>query len=178
MKKVFKNPIFMFILGAVVFGSIGVFASQIAASNITYNNTTVDLALNDLYSRVGTSFGIDDNYFVAAYGSQSSSRTVTRTLSTGKYILSLTDGRGTKYSISSANESSDAISLSCDKTCTINKIDEHMVRSSQSGYYDIYHAIYVVDILSDDTVITQVSTSSSDDGANAQAMTMQIIKLS
>ena len=43
----------MFILGLVIAGSIGVFAT-IEASNITYNGTTVDLALNDLYTKANS----------------------------------------------------------------------------------------------------------------------------
>lgn len=50
MKKILKTPVFTFILGALIFGSIGVFAT-ISASSITYNNTTVDLALDDLYGK-------------------------------------------------------------------------------------------------------------------------------
>lgn len=176
MKKIFKNPILMFIFGAVIFGSIGAFAS-IAASSITYKNTTVEGALDELYDKANNHFSIGNNYFVAEYGAQSASRTVTKTLSKGKYILSLTDGRGTRYSSTSLLQSSDAINLSCDKECSINKLDEHWVLSSQTGYYDVYHAIYEVNILSDNTIITQESTSSSNDNANAQVMTMQIVEL-
>ena len=45
-----KKYLIGFILGAVIFGSIGVLASNIMASSVTYNNTTVDRALDTLYT--------------------------------------------------------------------------------------------------------------------------------
>ena len=59
MKKIIKNPIFMFILGAIIFGSIGVAASQIFAKDIyfepkegwTLEENTVEAAIDDLYSK-------------------------------------------------------------------------------------------------------------------------------
>ena len=50
MKKVLKNPIFMFILGSIIFGGIGVFASEIFAADIKYKNTNVKSAIDDLYA--------------------------------------------------------------------------------------------------------------------------------
>ena len=52
MKRILKSRILLVIVTAVVFGSIGVFAT-IEASNITYNGTTVDLVLDDLYDKAG-----------------------------------------------------------------------------------------------------------------------------
>ena len=57
-----KSNVFSFILGAVIFGSIGVLAtSSILASNISFeptdtewNVSTVQEAINDLYNRTGT----------------------------------------------------------------------------------------------------------------------------
>ena len=55
MKKIIKNPIFTFILGIILAGSIGVYAStQYMASQVTYNKNgkaTVEAALNDLYDK-------------------------------------------------------------------------------------------------------------------------------
>lgn len=53
MKKIFKNPIFTFIIGVIITGSISVFAT-IAASNITYKNTNVEEALDDLYEKANS----------------------------------------------------------------------------------------------------------------------------
>ena len=57
MKKIIKNPLFTFILGALIFGGIGtVYALVINANEITYNNsksnsnvTTVQGALEEIY---------------------------------------------------------------------------------------------------------------------------------
>ena len=52
MKKILKNPVFMFVLGSIVFGTIGVVAtSTITANQITYGNSTVESAINDLYTK-------------------------------------------------------------------------------------------------------------------------------
>ena len=52
-----KRNIIGFIVGAIVFGSIGVYAVTVASSDVTYNNTNVQAAINDLYSRVSGSGG-------------------------------------------------------------------------------------------------------------------------
>lgn len=51
MKRILKSRILLVIVTAVVFGSIGVFANNILASNITYKNTTVEAALDELYTK-------------------------------------------------------------------------------------------------------------------------------
>ena len=55
MKKVIKNNLFGFILGAILFGGIGtVVATTILSSTVSYTNnnqTTVEGALNELYSK-------------------------------------------------------------------------------------------------------------------------------
>lgn len=58
MKRIYKNPIFTFIIGGVLFGTLGVLASNIDPENIrfrsktsTWNATTVDEALDDLYRK-------------------------------------------------------------------------------------------------------------------------------
>ena len=56
MKKVLKSRIFLVIVTALIFTGIGAFAT-ISASSITYNGTTVDLVLNDLYSKVNSAGG-------------------------------------------------------------------------------------------------------------------------
>ena len=51
MKKFLKSRVFAFILGGIILGSIGVYASNILASDISYKDTTVDKALDDLYTK-------------------------------------------------------------------------------------------------------------------------------
>ena len=51
MKKLFKNSIFTFVLGLIIAGSIGVYATlSYEASQITYKTTTLDHAIDDLYT--------------------------------------------------------------------------------------------------------------------------------
>ena len=53
--KIFKSRIFAFLLGGIFFSSIAVYATvQIQASNIGYNEGTVQDALDDLYRVKGT----------------------------------------------------------------------------------------------------------------------------
>ena len=54
MKKLLKSRVFLVIVTALVFGSLGVFASSMLASNVTYGNTTVEGALDTLYTKATT----------------------------------------------------------------------------------------------------------------------------
>jgi len=55
MKRVFKNPIVMFVLGALIFSSISVYAARkYYASDIEYKETTLDKALDTLYTKTKT----------------------------------------------------------------------------------------------------------------------------
>ena len=53
MKKFIKNNLLSFILGAIIFGGIGVYATEglLASRKVTYNDTRVDSALNELYQK-------------------------------------------------------------------------------------------------------------------------------
>ena len=52
MKRVFKSNLFWFIIGALIFGIGGVIAATaINAREITYRDTNVESALNDLYNK-------------------------------------------------------------------------------------------------------------------------------
>ena len=56
MKKIFKNPFFTFILGAIICGSVGVIAKGLTAREIEFESSnswtanTVEQALDDLYA--------------------------------------------------------------------------------------------------------------------------------
>ena len=57
MRKILNSKIFYFMLGAIIFGSIGVYASAlISSSDVTYNNVTAKEALDDLYDKVNTMY--------------------------------------------------------------------------------------------------------------------------
>lgn len=56
MKKILNSRIFIFVLGLVIAGSIGVYATiKIQSSEIGYKEGTVEDALNDLYSKANNS---------------------------------------------------------------------------------------------------------------------------
>ena len=50
MKKVLSNRIFLLIIGGILVSVTGVLAVNISASNISYGNTTLDQALDSLYT--------------------------------------------------------------------------------------------------------------------------------
>lgn len=61
MKRILKSRIFIFVLGLVIAGSVGVYAVSVASSDVTYDNTnsgseatTVSGAIDDLYAKVGS----------------------------------------------------------------------------------------------------------------------------
>ena len=63
MNKLLKNSLFTFILGAIIFGTTGVIAATLLASNISYDNTSsginannVQDAISELYTKANTSY--------------------------------------------------------------------------------------------------------------------------
>lgn len=63
MKRIIKSRIFAFILGAIIFGSVGVIAANYAANTIDYTTSknsevkTVKDALDDLYEKHNKNIG-------------------------------------------------------------------------------------------------------------------------
>jgi len=55
MKKIINSPLFTFILGGIIFGSVGIYAASYVASDISYTKdgkqTTVSDALDNLYNK-------------------------------------------------------------------------------------------------------------------------------
>ena len=89
MKRVIKNNIFGFIVGAVIFGCLGVIAANaINARDILYRDTNVESAIDNLYQQEAI---VDSNYIYSNYVGVSSSSTTNGTnlsLSKGKYVCS------------------------------------------------------------------------------------------
>ena len=86
MKKFIKNNLLGFILGAIVFGSIGVYATiRIQADEIGYKDGTVEDALNVLYSSVSAEIG--SLHSSLSYGhSRLTENTTTLQLTKNKYV--------------------------------------------------------------------------------------------
>lgn len=57
--KINKSILLAFILGVVITGSIGAVALNINANEISYNDTTVDSALNTLYNMASGNYTSD-----------------------------------------------------------------------------------------------------------------------
>ncbi len=77
--KVFKNPIFMFILGVFITGGVVFAAGEIDASKIIYkdqndNEMTVESALNNLYTKASNIIS-DDNLYLYWLGNEYSETT-------------------------------------------------------------------------------------------------------
>ena len=65
--KIFKNPLFTFILGILLFGGITIIADTLNASQIPYKDTNVASALDNLYTKSLTYKNLDQATTVDAY---------------------------------------------------------------------------------------------------------------
>ena len=52
MKKIFNNPIFTFVLGAIIFGTTGVIAATLMATNVSYSNTNSGINANNVQDAI------------------------------------------------------------------------------------------------------------------------------
>ncbi len=163
MKKIIKNPIFTFIIGLALATVVGVYA--INANEITYSDTTVDQALNTVYSSLNNkivlnTFGTAE--YNASYGKRLASRDTTLTLDAGKYIILVigsTSGGGSGGSNTYRDIQENIVcSTECDKTYLSGK--EIQGYGSQWNSYFKY-SMYICTINEDDTTVTYTSTSSS-----------------
>ena len=70
MKKILNSKLFLILLTAIIVGSITAYATtQLVASNITYNDTTLDQALDNLYDEVTQPLNV--NYVIGSHESSS-----------------------------------------------------------------------------------------------------------
>ena len=97
MKKIIKNNVLGFILGAIIFSGITVYATSYLAKDVTYKDTNVETALNDLYDNLSNIDGTE-KYYNSVYSSiRYATNSVTLEVPKGKYICNAT------YAASSAN---------------------------------------------------------------------------
>ena len=101
MKKFIKNNIIGFILGSIIFGSIGsAVAYNYNAKDVSYKNTNVEDALKDLYDGK-VNFNDLELIRNANTGYRESYKSTSVTLQPGKYIIFETSDLGTLYNITS-----------------------------------------------------------------------------
>ena len=79
MKKIIKNPLFTFIFGIVLCGTVVVIADNLNASEIDYKETNVESALDTLYQR--------STYTEYSGSTEVTPSTTSQTLSTNDKLL-------------------------------------------------------------------------------------------
>ena len=181
MKNFIKNNIMGFIIGGILFGSIGaVSAYNMFANNIGYDNTYSQLKKSDnqdvenvqdaidiLYNKINNrlSFGIPEYY--TSSGNADPSRSVNATLSIGKYIVIFYDGKGFNQSTYSPNPRPYEYNISSNKeNCSITRISGYFMGVHSTSNININNVtnVFLVTVNEDNTIITgnQWSTSTSD----------------
>ena len=171
-----KTNILSFILGAIIFMGIGVYAgTRISADQIEYKDTTVDLALNDLYTLATSPFSYTAITPNSSQGERIATRNTSVTLNKGKYIL-VTGGVQNSFQSSAINTVGNAIyaTISCDN-CEYQLISSRQVTSSPSQTYNgnymtigSHFRIYYVEISEDNTVVSANFDSTVNQSASSQ----------
>ena len=176
MKKIIKNPIFTFILGAIIFGSIGsVVAYNYNAKDIGYtpsDNTwevnNVGDALKDLKDQKdeNKTYSFIDKGIEEFQGSRIQNKTLTKTIDKGKYIVATADSfafgsvTGTTYKGNGYNK------MECNKDCDIEILNNQYLETYKSTSADMLEMrLFYINIKEDLTTITftgQVNPSRSD----------------
>ena len=193
--KIFKNSLFTFILGGIIFSSISVLAvtalnaSQISYTDYQNNETTVEAALDNVYSKLNSKIAL--NTFGTAthtisHGNVISTRTATLTLNKGKYLLYKNSVVGYHTNSTTDYPNVDTLSnISNSISCTNNCVKENIfsladrIRSTgtigSTNYYTItsgnYHLFYV-EVVEDGTEISGTSTGG---GSNSNVQSVDIV---
>lgn len=193
MKKILTSKIFLVIVTAIICTSIGVYAgSQLNASDIKYidsndNETTVDVALNNLYTRANTPIADLINYASKNQlyaGARTAGIVKTIGLDKGDYFVISTMGHAWSTSTSESSTtgvSSDNANFSVTNgTCT--RITGHYVRpfstaASNSKYQatTIHTNIFKCHMTANGTV--KYTTNSGDYTNCAQGVILESIKI-
>ena len=173
MKRIFKNPIFTFILGGILFGSItGVVAYSYSSNDISYtpkdtnwNVDNVGSAIDDLYNNRISENAFGTVLYSSSQGDKIGKRSTSLNVSKGKYIIAAVKGTNWCSSESSwpnlntseFNLGSDYENLSCNNAdnCTIKQLGKYWNRirpssMSSCGYthYSVMSYLYYVDVKS------------------------------
>ena len=181
MSRILKSRLLCFILGAVIFGSIGVVSAYTLLANDTAFTPTdenwkkedgtdiedVASALDYLYENFNLSYG--DAQYANAIGA-SNTKTGSITLNKGKYILITTDGysAGTPSSASSQQAvSTKMVECSSGTNCIIKRLAGYntttraTAKENDNQYHYVVESInaYYINVLSDSTTISLTRTS-------------------
>ena len=186
--KIFKNPIFTFIIGAIIFSSITAIAvTQINANQVSYTDSNnreikLDKALDEVYANLDTkkvlnSFGTTQ--YATSQGSKIAPRNVSLQLTKGKYIVFDYKGHNWRTTATTYQSTFGAIenastsykNLACESnSCIINDISGYanmiMPAKDSSNYYNqliVEAFVYYVEIKE---VIDTLSASENAGGAD------------
>ena len=201
-----KKNILIFILGGIFFSCISVYATfSYSASQINYKTTTLDLALDELYTTQNTTINNLNNrtistgapYTSESLGDLTTSRSTTiNNLPVGKFmvlLVSTLQGINSTSSIGDVNVSvgvSDSVlGLTC-TNCTKTKIDSKYyhpvasaensskIASSQKLHSQNHITIYMVDIISSTNSLTATKTSTWEATWSPEQVSIHAIPLS
>ena len=175
------KKIFIFVLGIVVAGSIGVYAgSRINADQITYldknnNEITVDTALNDLYDKADKNVTFGTVTQKSSQGIRTASRSSSLTLNKGKYIVTYTmsyaANNATSGGVTDAQDVNDegggTFTFTCNNGCVKQKLSRRRMAAAAttsvagtSGFIQMYTAVasYYVTVTNDNTIVSATLT--------------------
>ena len=170
MKKFLKSRTFSFLLGAIIFGFIGAAsAANFFASSIPFTPTdtswTVDNvsdALDDLKNDIAR---FDNLEVVSFQGNRGKSRTLTKELTRGKYVVVIVDAvsatPSSRHTTTLRDFDTDT-SLTCNHCSIVRKtakyVDVSATGTSNSGYQSNYYfySLYEVKIAQESDIITYV----------------------
>lgn len=180
--------IIAFVLGLII-SAVGVYA--INANNITYNDTTLDKALDEVYANLDTkkvlnSFGTVQ--YGTSQGTAKNSRTASLELSKGKYIVAtnsiLTWNDKTSYT-SSHGLYTDPWNIYCTSAnCIVRRLSSYhnqpKATEAVGGYYSITSAVtslYYLEVNNDNDTIKLTGSAGSDYNSGVHAVTLEALPI-
>ena len=154
-----KNMVFAFIIGGIVFGTItGVVAYNYNAKDVSYNDTTVENALNELKNN-----RINENVFGEIISNQNlgtrvaGGRETSINLNKGKYLVIVNSGYSVANSSSTTQSSDYQLILNCSSECNKKFITGKKYQPLGSSHgLDTYTSLYYVEILTDNTKLSSI----------------------
>lgn len=186
-----KKNIFFFIIGLIVAGSVGVYATiKIQANEIEYKDGTVESALNNLYGSLNNAFDISNVYVESSSGYSQTSRNVIISLNKGKYIVVGLHNNGT-HSTSEINNKSQNINTSL--SCTSDNCTAQITNLSGYDYsatsiekvtgkqwyvgLDANISVYYVNVNEDNSIFRLVNRASEDNTQFPQTVSIMALEL-
>ena len=193
MKKLFKNPIFTFILGAIAATTISVGATALySSSEIGFTPTdsewhvnNLEDAINDLSTNRGNFTGTlsSSPIYETSQGTPTTERTISKELSKGKYLVVSTKSEswGDTGSYAAGQDAIAEGALRCNSGCTITFLGgyRNMPKATNpiSSNYKIMTSgatiLYYVEVTGNTSVLSDSATAANTYNTGAQFVTLQ-----